>query len=233
MSDTVTIIIDGTEVPAKPGQTILSAATDAGVYIPHLCFHKDLTPAGHCRVCTVRVNGRPQNACTMEVGDGQVIENDTAELNEERRHIIEMLFVEGNHICPFCEKSGNCELQALAYRLGMLSPEYPYLFPKKDVDGTHPDVYVDRNRCILCGRCVRSSEEIDGKRVFGFSGRGIEKKIAVDAKSALSDTDLAGSDKAPEYCPTGSLVTKRVGYKMPYGTRKFDKAPIGSEIEKK
>ena len=135
---TVTIIIDGIEVEAQQGQTILKAATEVGIYIPHLCFHEELTPGGHCRVCTVRVNGKPSNACTMEVGEGMVIENNTVELNEERRHIIEMLFVEGNHMCPYCEKSGNCELQALAYRLGMLVPSYPYLFPKKDVDGSHP-----------------------------------------------------------------------------------------------
>ena len=233
MSDTMKIIIDGKEIEAKSGQTILEAATDAGIYIPHLCHHKDITPGGHCRVCTVKVNGKPQNACSVEAGDGMVIENDTPELNEERRHIIEMLFVEGNHICPFCEKSGNCELQALAYRLGMLVPSYPYLFPKKEVDGSHPDVYIDRNRCILCGRCARSSQEVDGKRVFGFRGRGITKSITIDSETDLSDTDLSGTDKAPDYCPTGSLVFKRIGYSMPFGTRKYDKEPIGSDIEKK
>ena len=233
MSDAkIMITIDGVEIEAKKGQTILQAATDAGVYIPHLCYHKDLTPGGHCRVCTVRVNGKPSNACSMEAGDGMVIENDTEELNTERRHIIEMLFIEGNHVCPFCEKSGNCELQALAYRFGILVPSYPYLFPKKEVDGSHPDVYIDRNRCILCGRCVRSSQEKDGKYVFGFQNRGIGKSIAVDAVRSLSDTDLKKSDKAPEYCPTGSLVYKHVGYSMPFGTRKYDKEPIGSDIEK-
>ena len=232
-AENVTIIIDGVEVEAKAGRTILEAASDAGIYIPHLCYHEDLSPGGHCRVCTVTVNGKPINACTMEVGQGQVIENDTEELKEERRHIIEMLFVEGNHVCPYCEKSGNCELQALAYRLGMMAPGYPYLFPNKEVDASHPDVYIDRNRCILCGRCVRSSQEIDGKRVFGFQGRGINKRLAVDAEHSLSETDLEAADRAAGYCPTGSLVVKRVGYKEPIGTRKYDREPIGSEIEKK
>jgi hypothetical protein len=126
---TVKITIDGTVVEAREGLTILQAAGEAGIYIPHLCYHKDLLPGGHCRVCTVKVNGKPINACTMVVGAGMVIENDTAELNDWRKSIIEMLFVEGNHICPGCEKSGNCELQALAYRFGMMSPRYPYLFP--------------------------------------------------------------------------------------------------------
>jgi [NiFe] hydrogenase diaphorase moiety small subunit len=148
-----------------------------------------------------------------------------------RKSIIEMLFVEGNHICPGCEKSGNCELQALAYRFGMMSPRYPYLFPSKPVDGTHPHVYIDRNRCILCGRCVRSSREIDKKNVFGFEGRGIHTRLAVDARRSLSETDLSSADKASSYCPTGSLVVKRVGWKIPVGQRKYDSEPIGSDIE--
>ena len=229
--ETVKITIDGREVEARAGLTILQAAGEAGIYIPHLCYHKDLLPGGHCRVCTVKVNGKPINACTMVVGSGMVIENDTAELNDWRKSIIEMLFVEGNHICPGCEKSGNCELQALAYRFGMMSPRYPYLFPSKAVDGSHPDAYIDRNRCILCGRCVRSSREIDHKNVFGFEDRGIRMRLAIDARRQLADTDLAAADKASSFCPTGSLVVKRVGWKVPVGKRKYDKERIGSEIE--
>jgi [NiFe] hydrogenase diaphorase moiety small subunit len=227
---TVKITIDGQVVEAREGLTILQAAGEAGIYIPHLCYHKDLLPGGHCRVCTVKVNGKPINACTMVVGGGMVIENDTAELNDLRKSIIEMLFVEGNHICPGCEKSGNCELQALAYRFGMMSPRYPYLFPAKQVDGSHPNVYIDRNRCILCGRCVRSSQEKDHKHVFGFEDRGIRMRLAVDARRQLADTDLAAADKAASYCPTGSLVVKRVGWKTPVGKRKYDRQPIGSDI---
>jgi [NiFe] hydrogenase diaphorase moiety small subunit len=232
-ADKVTIIIDGEEIQADPNHTIIQAAADAGIYIPHLCYHEDLPPGGHCRVCTVLVNGKAMSSCTTPVARGMVIENDTDELTLRRRRIIEMLFVEGNHICPGCEKSGNCELQALAYRLGMLVPGYPYLFPQKELDGSHPDVYIDRDRCILCGRCVRASREIDGKYVFGFEGRGIGKRLAVDAPDTLSDTDLTGTDRAADYCPTGCMVVKRVGWKMPVGTRKYDKKPIGSETEAK
>lgn len=229
----VKIIIDNVEIEAEADRTILQAASDAGIYIPHLCYHKELKPGGHCRVCTVKVNGKPINSCTMLVGQGQVIENNTDELNEQRRHIIEMLFVEGNHICPACEASGNCELQALAYRLGMMAPEYPLFFPQKELDGSHPHFYLDRSRCILCGRCVRSSQEKDNKYVFGFKGRGIQKSIAVDSRQDLAHTDLAATDKAASYCPTGSLMPKRVGFNMPVGTRLYDREPIGSDIEQK
>ena len=232
-AEKIDIIIDGVEVEAKPEQTIIQAAAAAGIYIPHLCYHEDLPPGGHCRVCTVKVNGKPMSSCTTPAGQGMVIENNTEEINTERRHIIEMLFVEGNHVCPFCEKSGNCELQALAYRLGMIAPGYPYLFPKKELDGSHPDVYLDRNRCILCGRCVRASREMDGKYVFGFKDRGLGMRLAVDAEHNLAETDLKGSDRAADICPTGSLVVKRVGFEMPVGTRLYDRAPIGSEVEKR
>ncbi len=233
MSDEmVKITIDGRTIEARVGRTILEAAGEAGIYIPHLCYHKDLLPGGHCRICTVRVNGRPINSCTMAVADGMVIENDTPELNEFRKSIIEMLFVEGNHICPACEKSGNCELQALAYRFQMMAPRYPYQFQAKEVDGTHPAFYIDRNRCVLCGRCVRSSRQVDGKNVFGFEGRGFEMRLAVDARHNLSETDLEAADKAAGYCPTGSLVPKRVGWQTPVGSRRFDHEPIGSDIEK-
>ena len=232
MSQEKIIYIDGVEVAARANQTIMEAADEAGIYIPRLCYHKDLLPAGHCRVCTVKVNGKPSNACSHPVAEGMVIENNTPELNEERKHIIEILFVEGNHNCPFCEASGNCELQALGYRFGMLTPTFPYLWPKREVDASHPDVFIDRNRCVLCGRCVRASRDIDGKNVFGFEGRGAEKRITVNAHGPLSETQMTAADKAASICPTGSLVIKRVGYSKPFGRRDYDVEPIGSEIEK-
>jgi len=231
--EAITIVIDGVEVKAQPGQTIMQAAEAAGIYIPHLCYHKDLPPGGHCRVCTVKVNGKPASSCTHPVSDGMVIENDTEELKTKRREIIEMLFAGGNHFCPFCEASGDCELQALGYRLGMMAATYQHLYPKHTVDASHKDLFIDRDRCVLCGRCVRASETKDGKHVFGFEGRGINKEVSVDAPDDLSETDMVATDKAATICPVGSLKLKRVGYKTPYGERTYDKAPIGSDVEKK
>jgi len=228
----ITLTVDGRKIEAQPGQTILEATDAAGVYVPRLCWLKGLLPFGSCRVCTVRVNGRPQAACTQPVAPGMVIENDTAELRALRRDLIDMLFVEGNHFCMFCEKSGNCELQALAYRFGIAAPRFPYLFPQRELDASHPGILIDRNRCVLCARCVRASRELDGKAVFGFTGRGPDKRIAVNAAAGLGDTDAAATDQAAAVCPTGSLVVKRVGYAVPVGRRRYDHAPIGSEIER-
>jgi [NiFe] hydrogenase diaphorase moiety small subunit len=233
MSETVRITIDDVEVRGKPGQTILQAADDAGIYIPRLCAQKELHPFGACRVCTVMVNGRPQAACTMPIAEGMAVESNTAEVNEQRKRLVEMLFVEGNHYCMFCEKSGNCELQALGYRLGMLAPRYPYQFPERSVDASHPDIFIDRNRCILCGRCVRASRDLDGKTVFEFVGRGKNKQIGVNAEARLSDTNLDVTDRACDICPVGAIIKKRTGYRVPIGQRLYDHEPIGSEIERK
>jgi [NiFe] hydrogenase diaphorase moiety small subunit len=231
--DTVTITIDGEDVEAQRDQTILEAADVAGIYIPRLCHHKDLLPGGHCRVCTVKVNGRPQSACTFPVNDGILIDNNTEELTALRRNLIEFLFVEGNHFCPTCEASGQCELQAMGYRLGLLAPQQPYLNETRALDASHDDEYLDRNRCILCGRCVRASAQLDHKHVFGFENRGIETRIAVDSPNGLADTDLAVADQVARICPTGCLRPKREGYSVPVGQRRYDKTPIGAEIEAK
>jgi len=233
MSETITFMIDGVEIKGQPGQTIMQAADEAGVYIPRLCAHKDLVPFGSCRVCTVLVNGRPQAACTQPIAEGIIVENDSEAVNKIRKNIIEMLLVEGNHYCMFCEKSGNCELQALAYRFGIMAPKYPYLFPDRDVDASHPDIFIDRNRCILCARCVRASRDLDGKNVFQFVGRGTEKRVAVNADACLSDTNADVSDKSIDVCPVGAILKKRVGYQVPIGQRLYDQKPIGSDIEER
>jgi len=231
MSDTIKFTIDGKEVTGQPGQTILQAADAAGIYIPRLCDSPELVPSGSCRVCTVLVNGRPQSACTQPIVEGMAVENETEQILQVRRDIIEMLFVEGNHYCMFCEKSGNCELQAIAYRLGIAAPHYPYLFPDREVDASHPDILIDHNRCILCGCCIRASRDLDGKHVFGYVGRGVEKRIAIDTTADLSETKLAATDRAVEVCPVGAILRKRVGYAVPVGKRLYDVKPIGSDIE--
>lgn len=231
MSELFHFSVDGTSVSARAGQTIIQACDEAGIYIPRLCYLPDLPPAGHCRLCTCKINGRYGAACNTLAADGMVVENETTELNDDRRTIVELLFVEGNHFCPSCEKSGDCELQAMAYRLGLDAPKLPYQWVPKPVDASHDDIYIDRNRCILCGLCIRASRERDGKTVFGFEGRGIHTRLAVDAATGLGGTDMQTSDRAAEVCPVACIVPKRTAFTTPYGERRFDRAPIGSDIE--
>ncbi|MBD3316713.1 MAG: 2Fe-2S iron-sulfur cluster binding domain-containing protein [Chitinivibrionales bacterium] len=223
--------LDGRDVPAEKGLTIMEAADSAGVYIPRLCSHKDLSPYGSCRVCTVLVDGRPQTACTQPVRDGMVVESDTVYLRHVRRYIIDMLFIEGNHYCMFCEKSGVCELQALAYRFGITAPRFPFRYPRRTVDASHPDIFIDHNRCIFCARCIRASRDVDKKNVFGFVNRSATKRIAVNAAGGAACTNVSADDKALSVCPVGTLMKKRVGYAVPIGRRRFDRHKIGFEIE--
>ncbi len=233
MSDPFRFTIDGIEVTGTPGQTILQAAQDAGIWIPRLCFLEGLVPGGSCRVCSVKVQGRFQAACAFPASPGLIVENDTEEIQALRKQVVEMLFVEGNHFCMFCEKSGNCELQALGYRLGIASPRYPYLFPVRDLDASHPDVFIDRNRCIQCGRCVRASRDLDGKGVFGFVERSGHTRIAVDANGGLAGTRLDVDDRAVTVCPVGAILRKRVGFAVPIGERRYDREPIGTDVERR
>jgi [NiFe] hydrogenase diaphorase moiety small subunit len=223
MSNVIVFKIDGVEVKGKAGQTIMDAADQAGIYIPRLCD-----------VCTVKVNGRPAAACTQPAADGIEVENETPEILNWRRDLIRMLFHEGNHLCPICEASGRCELQAMAYRLGILEPaKYPYLQPVRPIDASHPDIMLDTNRCIRCGRCIRASKDIDGKNVFGYVGRGIHKRVGVNGDN-LAQTNVHLDDRAIalETCPVGCIIRKGLGFFAPIGQREFDRAPIGSIIEK-
>jgi [NiFe] hydrogenase diaphorase moiety small subunit len=228
-----TITIDGVEIAAEPGRTIIEAAEEAGIWIPRLCHYPGLEPWGGCRVCTVKANGRFTTACTQPVAPGMVVQNETDEIADLRRTLVEMLFVEGNHFCMVCEKSGNCELQGLAYRLGITAPSFQYQFPKREIDASHPDILIERNRCILCARCVRTSRDVDGKHLFGFVGRGPEKRLAVNAEGRLKSSDADVTDEAIDVCPVGALLKKRTAFRVPVGERDFDEEPIGTEVESK
>lgn len=225
MSNTFTI--DGRDIPFTPGQTIIEAATAADVYIPHLCHNPEFKPHGSCKLCTVQVNGRNCSACTMPAAEGQQVLNNTKELNEARRSITQMLFVEGNHVCPGCEKTGNCQLQAVAYFVGMLDTHFPHFFPIRNVDASHPDVMLDLDRCILCELCVRASRDMDGKSVFGIAGRGMQSHLVVNADSGrLADTDIDVHDKAAQVCPVGAILVKRTAWQQPIGERIYDREDV-------
>ena len=232
MSDN-TFTIDGKPVTFEPGDTIMEAATRAGIYIPHLCNDPEFTPQGNCKLCEVKVNGRNCSACTFPAAEGQTVLNNTRELSETRRTITQLLFVEGNHLCPVCEKSGNCKLQAVAYSLNMTDNRFPLFYPKRDVYASHPDILLDRDRCIFCELCVRAGREVDGKDVFAISGRGMNNHLIVNSPTGLlKDSDLEVTDRAASVCPVGAIIIKRRGFEVPIGQRIYDHHSIG-EVETK
>ena len=230
MSKLVKFNIDGQECMAEEGQYIVDAAKDNGVYIPTLCNIPGLKPKGSCRMCTVKVNGRLMTSCTTPVNDGMEIKNHIEEIENYRKMIVELMFVSGNHFCPSCEKSGSCDLQALAYRYQMMVPRFPYTFSQKDVDGSSPLIIKDQNRCIMCKRCIRAIIDNEGRSFFTFKNRGIKLEVIMDKEMGQRMSE-AEAEKAMEICPVGAILKKEKGYDVPIGQRKFDMKPIGSEIE--
>ncbi len=230
MSD-IHFTVDGKPCVAQPGQTIVEAANANGVWIPVLCRYEGLKPAGSCRICTVRVAGRFMAACTQPVTEGMAVENEVPDLEDMRKALVEMLFVEGNHFCPSCEKSGNCELQALGYRYRLTAPRFPYLWPGRAIDAGSPFLMLEHNRCVQCRRCVQGVTAKDGRKVFAAVERGGRVSIEIDAKLAakLSEEEAR---RAMDLCPVGAIIKKRTGFVVPIGKRKYDHDPIGSEVGK-
>lgn len=230
MSD-IHFTVDGKPCVAHPGQTIVEAANANGVWIPVLCRYEGLKPAGSCRICTVRVAGRFMAACTQPVTEGMAVENEVPDLEDMRKALVEMLFVEGNHFCPSCEKSGNCELQALGYRYRLTAPRFPYLWPGRAIDAGSPFLMLEHNRCVQCRRCVQGVTAKDGRKVFAAVERGGRVSIEIDAKLAakLSEEEAR---RAMDLCPVGAIIKKRTGFAVPIGKRKYDHDPIGSEVGK-
>lgn len=230
MSQYVRFTIDKTECMAIKGQYIVEAAKENGIYIPTLCNYPGVKPKGSCRICTVKVNGKLMTSCTTPVAEGMTIENDIPDIRELRKSIIELLLVEGNHFCPACEKSGNCELQALAYRFQVMVPRFPFQFPLRRIDASHPKIIKEQNRCILCKRCIRAIKDEKGRSIFAYRRRSSRVEVVVDSKLGKQLTDEL-AQKAMDVCPVGSILVKEKGYITPIGQRKYDKMPIGSDIE--
>lgn len=230
MSQKVYFKIDDKECMAPKRAYIVDAAKENGVYIPTLCNLPGIIPKGACRICNVRVNGKMMTACTTPISNGMVIENATQDVLEIRKSILELMFTEGNHFCPACERSGECELQALAYRFQMMVPRFNFQFPLREIEATHPKLIKDHNRCILCKRCIRVIKDKNGRSLFAFAKRGNNVSISIDTKLALDMTDEQAI-QAAEICPVGAILKKEVGFCTPIGERRFDKKLIGSEIE--
>lgn len=220
-----TFELDGVAVPLQPGDTILQAAQRAGHEVPHLCWDARVSPSASCRLCTVLLDGRPVAACVTPAQPGSSVQAQTPALALQRLRLLQMLFVEGRHFCPGCERSGACRLQHEAQRAGMTELHFELLDPDRHVDASHPDVWFEPARCILCQLCVRASAELDGKHVLAIGGHGIGAHLLIDSPSGrLGDSALSVHDAAAHICPVGALLPKRVGFAQPIGRRPFDDA---------
>ncbi len=213
--------IDGRDCKAEKGQNLIEAAKQNGIFIPTLCHFKHLNPLGSCRVCTVKNNGRAIAGCTVSVEEGMDIEVNTPELLDNRKAILEMMFVEGNHFCPSCEKSGDCEMQNLGYETGIRYTRFPHLFVDRIVDARPERIVVDQNRCIKCKRCIEEVLTNDGQKVFNFTNRGNHTMVSVDYEQEAKLSE-AQAEHAMHICPTGSILVKGKTFGKPFGDRQFD-----------
>lgn len=204
----ITLKIDDTLVSARQGETILQAARGAGIAIPTLCHLDGLSEVGACRLCLVEVgqSGRLMPACVTTAVEEMDVQTNTEKLQRYRRTIVELLFAERNHVCSVCVADGHCELQNLAVQVGMTHVELEYLSPSLSVDLSHPRFGMDHNRCILCTRCVRVCDEIEGAHTKDVAGRGTKSFIVTDMNQPWGDSPTCTScGKCVMSCPTGAL----------------------------
>jgi bidirectional [NiFe] hydrogenase diaphorase subunit len=169
-----TLKIDGRDVSGREDESILHVAQQNGIFIPRLCEMDGLTDVGACRLCLVEIKGQNKllPACVTAVEEGMEVTTDSERLNNYRRMILELLFTERNHVCSVCVSNGHCEMQMLAQSLGITHVHFPYRYPKEEVDASHDRFVIDHNRCILCTRCVRVCDEIEGAHTWDLMAFG-------------------------------------------------------------
>jgi formate dehydrogenase major subunit len=214
MEKMINLRINGRQIRARSGQTVLEAAKGAGIDIPSLCHHPAITPHGACRICLVEIERQRtlQPACTFPAAEGMKVETESPKVVEERKFVLQMLFSERNHYCMFCEMSGDCELQALAYRYGMDHWTYQNPYPKIPVDGTRKYFIMDHNRCILCRRCIRACNELAANSTLGVKFRGAKTMISADMDSPFGESTCVACGTCLQVCPTGALVDRKSAY---------------------
>ena len=207
----IRLTINGQIVSGQTGQTLLQVAQRHQITIPTLCNFSGLAPAGACRVCIVEVAGypRPLPACATEAEQGMVVNTESERLLNARRMIVELLLAERNHTCPVCVMDGRCELQSLAKLLAIDHVRYSFIAPQLAVDISQVRFGIDHNRCILCRRCVRVCDEVEGAHTWDVCARGASSRIISDLAEPWGDSaTCTDCGKCVQACPTGALFEK-------------------------
>ncbi len=207
----VTLTINEKLVSAQSGQSLLNAIRDQGIDIPTLCYLEGLSPWGGCRLCVVEMEGSPKllASCVTPVAEGMVIRTESERLGRYRRMMVELMLSERYHICASCVANGHCELQSMAARLGVDHVRYDYLCPDLPMDASHERYVMDHNRCISCGRCIRTCDEVEGAHTLDAMGRGMQSIIITGMHQPWgSARSCTSCGKCVQICPTGALFKK-------------------------
>ncbi|MGZ4731626.1 MAG: bidirectional hydrogenase complex protein HoxU [Terriglobales bacterium] len=203
-----TLKIDGRDCSARPDETILDVARESKIFIPRMCQLEGLSTVGACRLCLVEVKGSNKllPSCVTHVEEGMEVTTTSERLDQYRKMIVELMFTERNHICSVCVSNGHCELQTMAQKLDITHVRFPYRYPQAEVDASHDRFVIDHNRCILCTRCVRVCDEIEGAHTWDIMGRGIESRVITDLNQPWGSSETCtGCGKCVQVCPTGAL----------------------------
>ncbi len=206
----IQIEVNNKKIEAEKGETILSALKRAGIRVPTLCYLENLSPVGRCRVCVVEVEGRNDlvPSCSFPVSDGMRIKTHSPRVLETRKNLVELMLSNHPDDCLYCVRNGNCDLRKLADELGvsnrsLIKNEHHY-----DVDDSSPSLVRDQNKCILCGRCVRVCEDIQGVAAIELMGRGFETIIGIEDGKELNLSRCINCGQCVIACPTGALSEK-------------------------
>jgi len=209
----VTFTIDGQEISADKDMTILQAALDNRIYIPHLCYHPDLEPVGVCRLCMVEIEGRGMTiSCKAPVEEGIVVKTESPDIDKVRRVAVELLIANHDADCLSCSQNDQCELQRIAAYIGIEQERLQRLRRterKLPVDTSNPFFDRDPNKCILCGICVRTCEELQGVSGIDFAFRGFDTTISPFANLPIADSRCESCGECVVRCPVGALTPKK------------------------
>src|SRR5450755_1061652 len=216
--DTVTLTIDGREVTVAKGKTVLQAAIESGISVPYYCYHPGISIDGSCRVCIVKIEKMPklQTSCSTPCADGMIVHTRTDEVVAARAGVFEFLLVNHPLDCPVCDKGGECPLQDFSYQFG---PDQSRMeFPRREFDGNGvkadvdfgPTLMLNRNRCILCTRCVRFMRDIDSDAQINIIDRGNGSQISTFQEEGVHSL-LSGN--LMDVCPVGAITTRDYRFK--------------------
>ncbi|MFW6375760.1 MAG: 2Fe-2S iron-sulfur cluster-binding protein [Thermoplasmatota archaeon] len=211
---TLEINVNGKNIKAEEGETILSACERNDIEIPTLCHHKALEDVMACRLCLVEINGeRLSPSCGTKVEEGMEIKTNTDDIKKHRKMILELIYESENHFCMFCESDGDCELQDLMWEHEIDRFEFPRSYPDQPIDSSHDFIVIDNNRCIRCGRCVRACSEVVGNDTLDFGGRGLDNEIVADTNVSLDESTCISCGMCLQVCPTGAIFNKQSMFK--------------------
>jgi len=204
----IKLTIDGKEIEALPGTTVLEAALANGIDIPHLCYHPDLSISGGCRLCQVEVEGypNPMTSCGLTAEHGMAVRTHSEQLHNIRRELIDLFVSDHPLDCVTCDKAGSCDLQNYAYEYGVTETTYEKQISRSLYQDDNPFFVRDHQYCVLCGKCVRTCDEVVGANAIDLVGRGFESHVATPFDEPMIDSTCVFCGNCVQVCPTAALM---------------------------